>query len=449
MIADRSITIAGGGLAGTLLAIYLSDLGFHVDVFEKRPDPLVNKPEAGRSINLALSHRGIKALKEAGIADQVLEHTIPMKGRMIHEVDGSTKLLPYGKEGQFIYSVSRAELNSLLIKRAKLSGNVNFHFNAGISQVFPDKKKFVITDNEGSREEGFEVLFGTDGANSAVRESLSHTGEVKYVKEILNYGYKELHIFPKEGKHRMNPNALHIWPRERFMLIALPNLDGSFTCTLFLPFKGESSFEQVNTGAAANSFFDRFFPDAKALIENLEKQFEDNPLSSLVTVHTEPWFAGDSVLLLGDAAHAIVPFYGQGMNAGFEGCRIFREMLLSAKDWGTLTKGFYEMRKPDADAIGELALDNFIEMRDKVADPDFLLQKQIEARIHQRYEELYLPLYSMVTFSDMPYSEARARGKRQLELIKGIFSIKGIREDFSSPDVQEKIDEKVRYFLNR
>ncbi|MEQ9006883.1 MAG: NAD(P)/FAD-dependent oxidoreductase, partial [Ekhidna sp.] len=377
--------------------------------FEKRNDPRKSENVEGRSINLALSHRGIRPLKLAGVYETIEPYLIPMKGRMMHDEAGELTFQPYGKEGQFINSVSRAQLNQLLIESAEKAG-VEVHFDHKCTDI--DFENNELTFHNGLTQQS-DLVVGTDGAFSAIRKNLQYTDRFNFSQHYIEHGYNELSIIPTDDKFLLEPNYLHIWPRGNFMLIALPNNDKTFTCTLFFPFEGNLSFAKLTTKDEVNAFFEKYFTDAKALIPDVADQFFDNPTSSLVTTKCEPWHKNNT-MLLGDAAHAIVPFYGQGMNSGFEDVRLFVEMAEGMNwKWDEVLPAYSASRKKDADAISELALHNFIEMRDHVGDPDFLRRKKLESKIQETYPKEWIPLYSMVTFSDMPYSEALRLGKIQ------------------------------------
>lgn len=442
----KPVTIIGAGLVGSLLSVFLAKRGYKVDVFEKRPDPRKAVADSGRSINLALSHRGIKALKEAGLAERVLSQGIAMEGRMIHDEHGITRFQPYGEKGEVIYSVSRALLNRTMIEAADEYEAIRFHFSHRCNE--PDLQTQTVTlqdlDKNKDHSVHYSLLIGADGAFSPVRTALMKTDRVNYSQHYLEHGYLELTIPARGNSHVFASNALHIWPRHTFMLIALPNTDGSFTCTLFLPFEGETSFASLDSDTAILGFFEKNFPDVVPMMPNLVNDFREQPPSSLVTVRSYPWSYKDSVLLIGDAAHAIVPFYGQGMNAGFEDCFALNALLNeSREDWTTTIKVFEQIRKEDADAVAELALKNFIEMRDKVADPQFLLRKKIEALIHERLGKRYLPLYSMVTFSDMSYSEAMKIGELQERMMDRIMQTPGIEELWDKEEFWNILEKQV------
>jgi kynurenine 3-monooxygenase len=419
---SKNITIIGAGLAGSLLSVYLAQKGFSVEVFERRPDMRKETIDGGRSINLALSTRGIHALKEIGLYDDIKKISIPMFGRMVHLLSGELNFQRYGKDdSEYINAVSRAELNKLLMDLAEKKADVEFYFNMKCDGYnFKDNElKFY---NEITKEQSWierPRVIATDGAFSSVRSEMLKSTRFNFSQEFENYGYKELTIFPGEnGSFLLEKNALHIWPRGSYMLIALPNMDGSFTCTLFLAydfsFGGVNSFEFLNDKNKLIEFFKSNFPDVYELMPNLIDEFYKNPTGNLVTIKCFPWSYEDSVVLLGDSAHAMVPFFGQGMNAAFEDCTYLNELILKyGKDWKTIFEEFQKLRKPDADAIADLARENFIEMRDLVATPRFQLRKKIEAELYRKYPDRFIPKYSMVTFNRIPYSEALRKGKIQ------------------------------------
>lgn len=443
----KNITIVGAGLVGSLLSIYLSKRGHQVKVFERRGDMRKEKMSAGRSINLALSDRGLLALERVGLADEIKKISIPMHGRYIHNIDGSTAFQPYGKEGQYINSVSRGTLNMKLMDLAEQHG-VEIFFNHKCNTI--DWKTNTVTfENSGGEliSHSSQLIFGSDGAFSAARlqHQLQHD-KFNYQQFYIDCGYKELTIPPTtSGDFAMEVNALHIWPRKDYMLIALPNLDKTFTCTLFFPFEGEASFEKLTNEEKVKEFFEKTFPDAVPLMPDYINEFFTNPTSSLVTVKCFPWIREDKFALIGDAAHAIVPFFGQGMNCGFEDCRILDELIGQYDDdWKKILEEYQALRKPDGDAIADLAINNFTEMRDKTADPRFLLQKKIEARLHEKYPDKWIPAYSQVTFSPhIRYSEAYSNSLRQEVIMQQVMVKSGIEEKWDSEEIEKIILEKI------
>jgi len=443
-MSHKNISIIGSGLVGSLLAIYLAKRGHEVKVFERRGDMRKEKMIAGRSINLALSDRGWKALEAVGIGDEIRKVAIPMKGRMIHTATGEINFQPYGKDNQAIWSVSRGGLNCELMSLAERHDNVKIFFNERCDHI--DVRIGKITfENHVSKEKKIvesDHVIGADGAFSAARLQLQlQTDRFEYSQHYLEHGYKELSIpAGPNGTFLIEKNALHIWPRGGYMLIALPNMDGSFTCTLFFPFEGAHSFAALNDKQKVKDFFAQVFPDALPLMPTLEEDFFHNPTGSLVTVRCSPWNFSDKLLLIGDAAHAIVPFYGQGMNCGFEDCRIFDEMLSSQDNWEKLFSDFGKIRKPDSDAIADMAVENFIEMRDLVGDKKFLLRKKIEALINQKHPELWTPQYTLVTFSpDVHYSEAQRWGQHHNSIMNQVMEIPDIEQNWNSQEVEQMI----------
>ncbi len=439
----KNITIVGAGLVGSLAAIYLAKRGHQVAVYEYRPDLRHAELVAGKSINLALSERGWKALKAVGIDEEVRRMAIPMSMRMMHAVDGALAEQPYGQDGQAIYSVSRAGLNAVLMDLAEQQNNVQLHFQHRCADVdlqtaaatFEQTQTSTLTQVEA------DVLIGADGTFSAVRNKMMRQDRFQYSQQYIEHGYKELTIPPAaDGSHRMYTHALHIWPRGNYMLIALPNLDGSFTCTLFFPFEGESSFASLQTGEDVLRFFNHAFPDVVPHMPALVSDYMNNPTSSMAIIRCNPWTVKDKVLLIGDAAHATIPFYGQGMNAGFEDCLVLNRLLDQHGDnWEACFDHYTRLRKPDGDSLQDLSMDNFIVMRDKTADPKFLLQKKIELKFSKTYPDKWLPLYSMVTFSDTRYSDAWKIGQQQEELMQQIMAIPNIEAIWDSEDIEQRI----------
>jgi kynurenine 3-monooxygenase len=423
----REVTLVGGGLSGALLALMLARKGLKVTVYERRADVRVDQIEEGRSINLALSVRGIHALALVGLDAEVLTHAIPMRGRYIHPVAGACSLIPYGrKPDEVIHSVSRRGLNAQLLSALAREPNATVHFRHRCTGYDLRTRTLSIRDEAAGREFTVEapVVIGTDGAASAVRLALMQSTRMNYSQEYLDHGYKELTIPPAaDGSYRMEPNALHIWPRGGFMMIALPNLDRSFTCTLFLPHRGTPGFNQLGTREAASGWFAETFPDAVPLLTDLEDEFFRNPTGGLVTVRCAPWHLGGQVLLLGDAAHAIVPFFGQGMNCAFEDCEVLLGLFDQfGENWDAIFPRFFDARKRNADAIAQLALDNFVEMRDTSADPHFALKRQLEHKLEERYPGQFVSKYAMVSFHRFPYSEALQRGRVQDRILMEVCS---------------------------
>lgn len=440
----KDTIIIGAGLVGSLLSIYLLKRGYKVKIFERRPDMRKEQISAGRSINLALSDRGIKALEEVGIMEEIKKIAIPMHGRFLHNADGSTAYQAYGYEGQYINSVSRGELNKKLMDLAEENGAEIF-FNEKCETINWKREvvHFENTSNPVTSSFHFDLLFGSDGAYSAARltHQLQHE-RFQYQQYYIDFGYKELNIpAGSNGEFLLEKNALHIWPRGNYMLIALPNMDGSFTCTLFFPFEGDPSFKSLDSKEKTTLFFKQTFPDAYALMPTLEEDFFHNPTSSLVTVKCFPWVREDKFALIGDAAHAIVPFFGQGMNCGFEDCRVLNGLIDKYNhNWNEILDEYQMLRKPDGDAIAELALNNFVEMRDKVADPKFLLQKKIEAAFSKKHPGKWIPAYAQVTFSpQIRYSEALRNSIKQEAIMKQVMSMNDIENLWDDVSVEEKM----------
>jgi kynurenine 3-monooxygenase len=418
--AGARINIVGAGLAGALLALLLARRGHSIALFERRPDPRQARPERGRSINLALAARGMRALERAGILADVAPLLIPMRGRMVHERAGTAALQPYGqREHEVIYSVGRAALNRVLIEAAAAHGGVTVHFNQQCLGVDVPAQLLGFRDAGTGREYQVPLAptIAADGAGSAVRASLAAAGRLAAREEWLDHDYKELTIAP-ESAGALERQALHIWPRGGFMLIALPNTDGSFTATLFLARNGPRSFAALASAQAVREFFAREFADALPLLPDLTTQFAAHPQGQLGTVHTAPWHLGGEVLLLGDAAHAIVPFHGQGMNAAFEDCAELDALLPAPHGWAEVFARFEQARRANTAAIAQMALENYLEMRDAVLDAGFVRRKALAMALERRFPERFIPRYSMVMFHpEIPYAEALRRGAVQEQLL--------------------------------
>lgn len=431
------VCIIGGGLAGSLLSIYMARRGYDVEVFEKRTDSRIKGYEGGRSINLALSHRGIRALKELGVTEQILPLAIPMHGRMVHDLQGNQVFFPYGKDNsEYINSISRGGLNEALISIAEKYKHVKFHFETPCQDIDFETNTVYFKNSKTQAD----LIIATDGAGSIIRHKMIDTEKISETIDFLDHGYKELEIpAGKDESFLIDKHSLHIWGRDSFLLIALPNLNGSFTVTLFLQNKGEESFETLDTHEKAKAFFKKYFPDALALMPDFEEDFFKNPVGVLATLKAYPWVI-NRTLILGDAAHAVVPFYGQGMNASFEDCIIFNDLIDEYKeDWDKILSIYQERRKKDTDAIADLAVENFYEMRDKVNDEEFQRMRKLEHILENTYPE-YHSKYSMVTFHpEFPYSVAKIKGNKQneylLNLCKNITDIQKI----NIRDVYEKL----------
>ena len=413
--------LIGSGLAGGLLAAYLGRRGYHVELYERRADPREGNILGGRSINLAISTRGIHALQQIGIADEALRHAIPMRGRMIHDKSGALHFAPYDVDpNKCINSIGRASLNTTVIEAAQRYPNVQVHFNHTCTDVDGTEASCHLETETGRLTVRGDAVIGVDGAFSAVRASMQRDiHNFQYDESYLAHGYKELTIQPApDGSWRMEKNALHIWPRKSFMMIALPNPDGSFTCTLFWEFEGPRSFATTKKDDDVRRFFDEEFPDAVPLMPTLLEDFKNNPTGSLVTIRCAPWYYRDRVCLVGDAAHAVVPFYGQGMNAAFEDCVVLDECLEKfPNDRERAFAEYFKCRKENADALADLAIGNFIEMRDKTASKVFRSKKKLDHFLEAALPGVYLPLYTMVTFTRVPYAHAARRARLQDRLL--------------------------------
>ena len=440
----KTITIVGGGLVGSLLAIFLAKRGHKVSVHERRSDPRKTNIYAGRSINLVVSHRGWTALRAAGVEDAVKDITVPVYARMTHDRDGKLNKIPYSIDNKAIHSVSRGELNKRLLSEAEKFPNVSLHFEQRCVDVDLDKAscRFAV-DGGPIMEVKADVVFGADGAASAVRQKMAQ-GRFTYSQEYIEHDYKEI-AFPAlaDGAHPMDPHCLHIWPRRWFMLMGLANQDGGFTGTLFMPntaTENSPGFNTVKTEQEVKEFFAEHFADAVAMIPDIVQQYLRNPQSSLAIIRCNPWTVNGKVALIGDAAHAIVPFYGEGMNAGYEDCKVLNDLLNEHGDdnWPEVLKRYGAARKPNGDAIADLSLRNFIEMRDLVADPQFILRKKIEGRLQAKHPDQWLPLYSQVKFSDIEYKDALREGQRHDRIMAEVLAMPGVEEKWEGEEVERR-----------
>lgn len=437
---SKHFVIIGSGLVGSVLACYLAKRGHQVSVYERRSDMRKAGYIGGRSINLALSNRGWAALDKIGMRENIEKISLPMSGRMVHNIDGTTAYIPYGKEGQAIYSVSRGDLNIELINEAEKAPGVKFYFDEQCSHIDFDKSTVQLTNTVTKQVTTVsgDYIFGSDGAFSAVRYEMQKTPQFDFSQTYESYGYKELTIpAGPNGSWNIDKSALHIWPRRSFMMIALPNLDGSFTCTLFTSHKGENSFDKLQTEKEVEDFFQMNFPSALKHLPDLKKDFFANPIGALVTMRCYPWVYRNTALI-GDAAHAIVPFYGQGMNCGFEDVRILDEILEATNEnWTEALDQYQHSRKPNADAIADLALYNYIEMRDLSAQPEFQLRLKIEKKIAAHFPGRFNTLYSMVTFDQVPYAEAQSRANEQGKLLDIIMQTEDIARRWDDAEVMD------------
>ncbi len=423
--------IVGGGLGGALLATYLGKGGYEVDVYEMRDDPRKSGLVGGKSINLALSYRGLCALEPVGLVDEVLRLSVPMRGRMIHSPDGATAFQSYGvNDSQAINSVSRGGLNITLLHAAARFPNVRLHFNCKCTDVHVDRGEVELWDTANKRQLSVtgDVILSADGAFSAVRRVMQRLERFDYSQHYLEHGYKELTLPPGPGgAFQLEKNALHIWPRRSFMMIALPNADGSYTCTLFWPFEGDNSFAAIRTEDDLRRFFLKEFPDALPLMPALAEEYFGHPTGSMVTVRCHPWHWGDKIVLLGDAAHAVVPFYGQGMNAAFEDVLVFDECLRNhAPNWRRVFEVYEELRKPHTDTLADLAIGNFLEMRDHTGSRWFQWKKRGAKLLARLLPGWYIPLYVLVTFTRTPYAAAVRRARMQSRVVAAVIAVTAI-----------------------
>jgi len=420
MKKDNKIII-GSGLAGPLLAIYLSQRGYSVDLYEKRSDLRVENISVGKSINLALSHRGIKALKSADVYAQIEPLLIPMKGRLIHLSSGESSFQPYSIHShEHINSISRGELNKILMTKAEESEKVQIHFEHSLSRIDESNNELVFEN--GNRATILGHIIGADGSGSVVRAYIDMKVQSPSYTKPLGHNYKELHIAPgNDGDFQLDPNALHIWPRGKFMLIALPNMDKSFTCTLFLPVYGSLSFDALSNPKLVIDFFNEHFKDVLPLLDNFPNLFFENPTGKLATVYSNQWQYNNQFCLVGDAAHAIVPFFGQGMNASFEDCEVLMECLDEADgNWGTVCEKYSLVRKKDGHAIADMAIENYMEMRNLVTQKSFIQDKNTANNLWKKFPDRFIPRYNMVSFTSITYSEVYRRGAIQKQIINDI-----------------------------
>jgi kynurenine 3-monooxygenase len=420
--SPEKVTLIGAGLNGPLLAILLKQVGFAVEIYERRPDMRRVRVSAGRSINLALSTRGIHALEQAGLWETMRSIVIPMRGRMMHSIAGEVTFQPYGKNDiEVIHSISRADLNMALLDAAEQQGSI-IHFNRRCTNHDLKTGEISLLDESTGEKmtRKADVVIGCDGSGSALRAEMLRLSRFDFSQQYLDYGYKELTIpAAPNGEHLLQKNALHIWPRGNHMLIALPNIDGTFACILFLPFEGANSFAGLTQPRGVVDFFDRQFPDARRLMPRLAENYAETPTGAMVTIKCSPWHVDGKASLLGDAAHAIVPFFGQGINCGFEDCTYLIESLAGrGADWARVFAEFEKERKVNTDAIADMAIENFTEMRDRVADARFLFQKKMELALEAKYPDLFIPKYAMVTFHRIPYSVALSRGAVQERILR-------------------------------
>jgi len=448
---EKNVTIIGAGLVGSLWAVYLSRAGYKVTIYERRSDIRKAEISAGKSINLALSVRGWKALDAVGVGDAVREIAISMSGRVMHDTSGQLTYQPYGKEGEAIYSVSRGKINATMMDIAEKHGNAAIHYNHECQRVdFENSIAFIRNTDTGEElKVKSDLIFAADGAFSAIRyNSMQKLPRFNYSQHFIEDGYREV-LLPanEDGSYKMDKNALHIWPRGRFMMIALANEDGSFTCTLFMPHENHKyAFDKLNSKDDVDQFFKDVFPDFYEMMPSVGEAWQDHPLSSLAIIRCYPWTHG-KVALMGDSAHATVPFYGQGMNSGFEDCTVLNDLMNKHnEDWEAVFKEYNETRKKDGDALQDLSLDNYYEMRDHVADERFLLRKKIEAKYTKLYPNKWLPLYSQVTFSNIPYHVAYNQGKIQDSIMEEVMQTENIDKIWDTEEIMVKMAEKSKSF---
>jgi len=446
----RAVTIIGAGMAGTLLAVLLAKRGYRIELFERSPDPRKGNAPAGRSVNLALGERGRHALGVGGLLGEVDAFSIPMRGRMLHDPQGETRFQPYGKdESEVIYSVHRARLNHCLLNAADALDEVEIHFDHRLDDIDWDQGQAIFAGPDGSeRRHGFETMIGADGAGSALRKAMQSAADLGVSEELLDTGYKELTMpAAPDGSHQLDTNALHIWPRGGFMLIGLANADGSFTMTLFLDNEGRgdmSGFDQLGDWRAQRAFMQENFPDAVPLMPHLESEFRENPVGLLGTIRCRQWHLGGKALIIGDAAHAIVPFHGQGVNAAFEDCVELLDCIGDgARAWQDVFADLQGRRRDNAEAIADMALENYDIMRESVRHEGFLLRKALEHELERRHPGHFVARYSLVMFHRIPYAEAYRRGEIQAGILDQLLANASSLDDVDYDKAAELITRKL------
>ena len=438
----KKVIIVGAGLAGSYMAYAMGKKGYEVQVFEKRPDPRKSSHGSGRSINLVVSHRGWTALAYAGIEEEIRKIVVPAYGRQIHDLEGNESYFPYNIDNKAIHSISRGEFNKTLVELAEALPNVNITFDAFCEHVDFNTGTVHMKQGEQLNAYSADLIVGADGTGSSVRGALMKQPRFNYSQEFIDSGYKEVHIpAGKDGAPQLNIDALHIWPRREFMLMGLANTDNGFTGTVFAPFDGEYGLDHLSTGADGLRYCQEYFKDAIPLIPNLEEQWENNPTSALACIRCEPYHWGANTMLIGDAAHATVPFYGEGMNGSLEDVRIFLELLdeHGDSDMKKVLEIYTQQRVPAGNALVDLSLRNFIEMRDQVADPSFQLRKKIERKVQANHPDKWTPLYTLVKFTNIPYHEAKAEGERHDRIMEEILGIEVIEEKWDSNEVEQEV----------
>jgi kynurenine 3-monooxygenase len=438
----KKVIIVGAGLAGSYMAYAMGKKGYEVQVFEKRPDPRKSNYGSGRSINLVVSHRGWTALAYAGIEEEIRKIVVPAYGRQIHDLEGNESYFAYNIDNKAIHSISRGEFNKTLVELAEALPNVTITFDAFCEHV--DFNAGTVHMKQGQQLNAYsaDLIVGADGTGSSVRGALMKQPRFNYSQHFIDSGYKEVHIpAGSNGEPQLNIDALHIWPRREFMLMGLANTDNGFTGTVFAPFDGEYGLDHLKTGEDGMRYFEKYFKDAIPLIPNLEEQWESNPTSALACIRCEPYHWGTNTMLIGDAAHATVPFYGEGMNGSLEDVRVFLELLdeHGDSDMKKVLEIYTEQRVPAGNALVDLSLRNFIEMRDLVADPSFQLRKKIERKVQANHPDKWTPLYTLVKFTNIPYHEAKEEGERHDRIMEEILAMDGVEEHWDSDEVEQEV----------